>query len=219
MDQPETLVITAIERQARNPDRVSIFADGEWVLGVHVEVLASTGLQVGQALELRELQAAARAEELRHVRESALRFLGYRSRSRRELQTRLERKGYAPELVQEVLEALQRSGLIDDAEFSRAWVAARQGSRPMGRNRLAVELRQKGVDRELVESALQDVDPDTELARAMLVGRQKAAQVRGEDPRSARRKLAAALMRRGYGWEISSQVIDVVLAPSEVDEE
>jgi regulatory protein len=212
---PERSTITAIEPQVKHPDRVSVFVDGEWVLGMHAEVAAAAGLQVGQAMTVSQLQALTRSEEGRRVRESALAFLGYRARSRAELRRRLQRKGYDPELVEETLEGLARSGLINDAEFSQSWVRARTGSRPMGPNRLAAELRQKGVDRDLIDQALEAVNPDVELDLALEVGRRKVEQLRGEDVQSARRKLAASLMRRGFSWDICARVLDIVLSSDE----
>lgn len=211
MPPPESSRITAIEPQVKRPDRVSVFVDGEFALGVHAEVAAGAGLRVGQTVSVPELQEVARREELRRARESALQLLGYRARSRAEIQRRLERKGYEPELVQEALEALSRSGLINDAEFSQSWVRARTGSRPMGPARIAAELRQKGVDRELIQEALEPLDPDTEMDLALAVGRQKVEQMHGEDPRAARRKLGSILMRRGFSWDVTSRVLDILL--------
>jgi len=211
MPEPETSTITAIEPQVKRPDRVSVFVAGEFVMGMHAEVAIAAGLRVGQPISVSELQALARAEELRHARESALRLLGYRGRSRKEIQQRLHQQGYDPDLVEETLELLSRSGLINDSEFSQSWVRARTGGRPMGRTRIAAELRQKGVEKEVIQTALQPIDPDVELDLALKVGRQKVEQLRGEDVRTARRKLSAALMRRGFAWDISAKVLDIVL--------
>lgn len=215
MADPERSSITAIEPQVKRPDRVSIFVDGEFALGTHLEVAAAAGLRVGQTVNVEQLQALARAEELRRVRDSALHFLGYRARSRLEIKRRLTQKGYDPELIDEALQALARSGLVDDAEFSRSWVRARTGSRPMGPTRIAAELRQKGVERELIEEALQPVDPETELGLALAVGRRKVERMRDEDLRTARQKLGAALMRRGFSWEVCSKALDILLQPEE----
>ena len=215
MTEPECSSITAIEPQVRNRDRVNVFVDGDWVAGVHVEVVVVAGLRVGQAITVEELQSLVRAEELRHVRESALRFLGYRARSRVELRRRLLQKGYDPDLVEQAIAALDRSGLINDVEFSQSWVRARTGSRPMGPGRIAAELRQKGVDREVIDDALQAVDPESELALALTVGRKKIEQLRGEDPRAARRKLGLALMRRGFSSGVCAKVADLLLRDDE----
>jgi regulatory protein len=213
--RPESSTITAIEPQARHRDRLNVYVNEEWAAGVHAEVAAAAGLRVGQAIELADLQALAHAEELRRVRESALRLLGYRGRSRVELRTRLLQKGYESGLVEEALAALAVSGLINDAEFSESWVRARTGSRPLGRARIAAELRQKGVERELIDEALARVDPELEMELALAVGRRKIEQMRGEDLYTTRRRLGAALMRRGFPSEVCARVLDILLQGDE----
>jgi regulatory protein len=211
MAESECSSITAIEPQVKRPERVSIFVDGEFALGTHAEVAVAAGLRVGQTVDVSQLQALARSEELRRARDSALHFLGYRARSRLEIRRKLVQKGYEPELVEETLQGLARSGLIDDAEFSRSWVRLRTAGRPMGPNRIAAELRQKGIERELIDEALEPVDPETELGLALAVGRRKVEQLRSEDVRSARQKLGAALMRRGFSWDVCSKALDILL--------
>ena len=211
----EPSAITAIEPQARAPDRVSIFVDGEFAAGVHAEVAAAAGLRVGQAITATELVEVLHDEERRKARESAFVLLGHRARTRSELKMRLVRKGFDAALVEETLESLERSRLVDDEEFTRSWIRARTGSRPMGPVRIAAELRQKGVDRELVEEGLQALDRDRILDLALIVGRQKAEQLRGEDVRTARRKLGNTLLRRGFSWDICASVMDIVLRSDE----
>jgi regulatory protein len=140
-----------------------------------------------------------------------LNLLGYRARSRAELQRRLEQKGYELQVIEDALAVLARGGLIDDAEFSQSWVRTRTGSRPMGRSRIAAELRQKGVQRDTIDEALEGLDSDVELELALKVGRTKVEQMRGVDPQVARRKLGALLMRRGFGWDVCARVLNIVL--------
>jgi regulatory protein len=213
---PERSTITAIEPQVRRPDRVSIFVDGAFALGMHAEAAAASGVRVGQQVSLDDLRALVRAEELRCIRESALHLLGYRARSRRELERRLLHKGFEADLVSDALDALARAGLIDDAEFSRSWVRARTSGRPMGPGRIAAELRQKGVERELIDAALAPVDEEAEIAMALSVGRQKVERLRGVEVHDARRKLSAALMRRGFSWEIAARVTAQLLPDDDV---
>jgi regulatory protein len=203
--------ITAIEPQ-RRAGRVSIFLDGEFALGVHEEVAAALGLQPGQTMGPEELQAMVRAETHRRAKETALRLLGFRARSREELRRRLDRKGYEQIVIDEVLEELSSAKLLDDTQFTRAWVEARTTGRPMGQQRIAWELRQKGVDPETIGEALAErSSPDAELGLALTVGRQTVERVRGLERQSARRKLAAVLQRRGFSWSVISVVLERLL--------
>ena len=212
---PETSVVTAIEPQVRNAERVSIFVDGEFALGAFAEVVLLAGLKVGQRVSVEELRALAHAEEVRRARDTALTYLGYRARSRLEISRRLGRAGYSPEAIEETLTSLAKVDLVNDAEFSHSWARARTRSKPLGPNRIAAELRQKGVERAVIDQALEFLDPAMELDLALQAGRKKMDSLRGEDPAAARKKLAAALSRRGFSWEVCSRVIETLLRDPE----
>jgi len=210
--------ITGIEPQQRHPHRVSIFVDGAFVLGVDGTVAASLGLAVGQPIGEGRLREVAGAEEIRRAMDLALQFLSYRARSRAEVRRRLARKGYEEEIIDQVIDRLTQGGLIDDSQFTEAWVRARSTGRAMGPRRIAWELRRKGVDAETVRDAVGRIDEATELGLALKVGRQKAESMRGEPMPVARRKVAAALQRRGFSWDVTARVLEMILAPGEEEE-
>jgi regulatory protein len=203
----QSSIITALEPQARQRDRVSVFLDGEFALGLHVEVAETLGLAEGQRIDPVALEEMTRREELRRARELGLRFLGARARSRTEVRRRLERSGFEAAIIEEALEALGSHGYLDDAEFSRQWVEARSEGRGLGSRRLAAELRQKGVDREVIGEALGQVDSLLEIEQAVGLAEKRRLQLKSEEPRAAKRKIAAYLQRRGYSWEVCEQAL------------
>jgi len=211
-------VITAIEPQARRPERRSVFLDGEFALGAHLEVVVRAGLRVGQEVTLAELQTLARAEETRSARDAALVSLGARERSGKEIERLLLRKGFEAEVAAAVVEQLRERGLVDDQRFSRAWVASRTGKRPLGPARLAAELRARGVDREAIGEALAGIDPESEYALALRAARQRSGGEPLADP-DARRRLGMALRRRGFSWETIERVCASLARESENGEE
>ena len=78
------------------------------------------------------------------------------------------------------------------------------------------ERRPKGVDDELIDEALGDVDPAAERMRAeQLVAdrlrREKLTDEPGEDVKLSRR-LVGMLARRGYGQTLAFDVVKVALA-------
>jgi regulatory protein len=219
MPADEQSRVTAIEPQKGRAGRVSVFVDGEFAAGLHEDVASSLGLRVGQEISGEALQAAIAAETHRRALDSALRLLGYRARSRAEMRQRLLRKGYDDEIVDEAVRWLEEHRLLDDVQFSQAWVELRSHGQPMGRERLAWELRSKGVDRETVAEALEPRDDDTELSLALQVGRQKLDRTLDRDPAVVRNRVAAALQRRGFSWSVTRRVLAQLLAidPDEME--
>ena len=201
--------ITAIEPQKRRENRRSIFVNGEFVAGVDEAVIVELGLKVGQHVDGERLTEVLRAEELRKAREAALTLLDYRARTQRELEQRLLRKGYAEDIIAQVLSQLEKVDLVNDERFASDWVSNRLINRPAGRSRMQWELRRKGVSSEIVDEALEQVDDETEFDMALELAQKKLGGKIIED-RDSRRKLAGFLQRRGFHWDIVSRVLDRV---------
>lgn len=200
--------ISAIEAQERRGNRRSIFVDGRFALGVDESVVSDLGLRVGQQIGEDELQRIVRAEQVTKAKESALRLLDFRPRSRAEISRRLARAGFGEDVVVETLERLEALGLIDDGQFARSWVAHRLAGKGMGTARIKWELRRKGVPNEAVDEALSTIDDETERRSALEAARRRWVKDSSADDRTKRRKLAAFLRRQGYDWSVISVVLN-----------
>ena len=207
--------ITAIEPQKRRGNRRSVFVDGEFVAGVHEDVAVALGLSVGQTFDRDRLVTLLKAETARKARESAIRLLSYRDRSVAEVRRRLIGDDFPEDIVDQVIDQLSRGGLLDDEKFSRDWVKARTIAKPMGRTRLAWELRAKGVDVPAVEEALESLDENAEYELALSLARKKAEKSDTGD-RAFRTRTAAFLRRRGFGWNAIARALDE-LCPEDRD--
>lgn len=131
-------------------------------------------------------------------REAALASLARRAHARRELARKLQRKGFEAAEVEQVLDALTAAGLVDDAATSEALARSRTG-RGVGRNRIAWELRSRGVGRDDVEGALAKIPKEEEraaLRRAL--DRKERTLPAGLTPAARSKKLFDHLVRRGF---------------------
>ena len=134
-----------------------------------------------------------------------------RARSRAELARALARKHVPNDVADVVLDRLAEVGLIDDAEFARDWLAAGE-RRQKSRRALLAELGEKGVDRDVIEAAVADLDSDRDYLVARGFAERKARSLVGLDPQVQYRRLAGALARRGFGASVVAQVTREVLA-------
>ena len=203
--------ISALEPQKRHKDRLNVFVDGQFIIGVGETVAADLGLRVGREMTPEKLREVAGAEEVHKATEAALRLLEVRARARREIETRLKQKGYEEGVIAQVTEKLIRLALLDDAQFAAQWVEAKTrptGSRPVGKRRITQELFQKGVSKEEIAEAVEQVTDADELALAQAAARKKVRQVPTdrETLQAERQKLMGFLQRRGFGWEVVKRV-------------
>ncbi len=195
--------ITAIEVQKKNRQRVNIFLDGEFAFGL--SQLVAAWLKVGQELSEEKI-ASLQAEDAREVAlQKALNFLSYRARSQEEIRQNLRKHAIPEAVIEEILERLQNVGLANDQQFAQAWVENRSTFRPRSRRVLSMELRQKGLGDEVIQTVLQDAVDEKTLAYQAAV--RKARRLEGLEWPDFRRKLSEFLARRGFGYEVIGEAV------------
>jgi regulatory protein len=146
------------------------------------------------------------------AREICLHQLSFRPRTRAELATTLHKRGVDDDVAAAVLDRYDEVGLIDDAAFAKAWVATRHHGRGLARRALANELRQRGVDVELVDEALDALDGDTEAATARTLVDRKLRGMGSAPPDAVFRRLVAMLARKGYPAGVAIGTVKEALA-------
>jgi regulatory protein len=192
-------VITRIETQKHDPERVNIYLDDAFSLGISTLLIMSRGLVEGAELTESEVEQLRRDDEAERAHAAALNFLSFRPRSRREIEDYFRKKKVSEEAVSAALERLERAGLIDDREFARFWVENRQTFRPRGSRALRLEMWQKGLARDVIDEALEALPDEEETAYE--AGHKKLQTFRRLDEQEFRRKMLAFLMRRGFPYE------------------
>lgn len=151
------------------------------------------------------------ADPLAMAREIALRALTARARTRSELVSILTRRNVPDDVVTELLGRLSDVKLIDDRDFAKSWVAGQQRRQKSSRV-LKQELLGKGVDAELVDEALEGLDPacDERVASALVAKR--LPSVRGLDRQAQYRRLTGLLARRGFSPAVIASVVKGALS-------
>ena len=191
-------LVTAIEPQERRGGRRSnVYLDGRYAFSLTTE-LAIQELRVGDAVSAERYAALVIRDQEAGAFDAALRFLGARPRSEREIRDRLARHEFDLQVVDRVVERLRRIRLVDDAAFAAYWLEQRATHRPRGARLLKQELRQKGVSQDVLSEALPADDDEEGAYRA---AQRKATSLRALDERTFKQRLGAFLQRRGYGYE------------------
>lgn len=139
------------------------------------------------------------------LKQRAVAYLARREHSRAELARKLAAYGEADD-VNQVLDQLQAAKLLSDARFAEMYVKSRAVR--FGAARLRQELRQRGVDDQLIAHELAEGALPDELARAREVWQKKFSAA----PEDAREwaKQARFLQGRGFGGEIIRRLLKEV---------
>ncbi|NUO83240.1 regulatory protein RecX, partial [candidate division KSB1 bacterium] len=141
-------------------------------------------------------------EEYRAALAKAYRLLGLRARSEKELREALTRAKYKAEVVETVLQKCRVQHFVDDAKFAQQFVQSRLRNRPMGRERLKIELRNKGIADAIITAVLDEAfAPEDTLTLANQLADKQRKRLANLPAAKAQQRLADFLRRRGFDWE------------------
>lgn len=197
--------ITALIAQKKNKDRVSVYLDGRFAFGL--AAIEAIQLKRGQVLSDADVARLRDRDGVEKAHERALHFLSFRPRSEAEVRRNLADGKFAPEAIEAVIARLRQAGLVDDRAFGQYWLENRGQFSPRSARALKHELRQKGIDPETIDEALQaSAHDDGETAfQAALPRARRLAHL---EPREFKQKLSAYLGRRGFSYEIAAEAVN-----------
>jgi regulatory protein len=194
--------ITALVIQKKNKERVNLFLDDEYVMGISLD--AALRLRKGQLLSESDLASLRTESDLELAFQQALRFLAPRPRSRGEVERKLAEKEWEPAVIAAVVARLSEQRYVDDEAFAQYWTENRNQFRPRSSSALRYELRQKGLDKDVIDESLAGADDE---AAAWAALQPKLARWRTLDPRDFTAKATGFLGRRGFSYGIIRQVL------------
>ena len=202
--------VTRLMAQQKNPNRVSVFIDGAFAFGVHVDLIVEFGLHKGKVLDVETQQEIVSADRVRAARETALGYLGYGARTEREVRQKLIRSGFDDYVAEDTVARLRELGYLDDAAYARSYVQARFRNRGYGPGRLRGDLLRRGIAAALIDAVLEDLTEEEDmLAAARRHAEKRWPRLSGEpDARKRRKKLSDYLVRRGFSYETARCIID-----------
>jgi len=205
--------ITAIEPR-KNRNRVNIHLDGEFAFGLDRFVAAWP--KTGQELSDEKIAKLQADDARERAYQQAMLFLSHRVRSEKEIRQNLRKHEIPEEVIEQTLEKLREGGLANDNQFARAWVENRNIFRPRSRRVLAMELRQKGLDDETVQSAVAGVDEDA-LAYESAIKR--ANRFKNLEWSEFCKKLSEYLARRGFSYSVIAPIVTRIWNEAHTDAE
>jgi len=154
--------------------------------------------RVNSVFETLRLMTRKENGDFEEALKRALRYLGYRARTEEQVRIKLTQLGFPQTTVEATLERLRSLNLLNDETFARDWAMTRATNHGYGLQRIARELRQKGISESLMVPILQETFAERgerEQAKALV---QKRFAGKDLKDNKVLRRVIAFLQRRGY---------------------
>ena len=204
--------ITQISENKKNTNRVSIYADDEFLLSCDKELIYRKSLKKGDVVDTDLLLELSREDEFIKGREAALRYIERSFKTVREVEDKLRDKDFSEETIKRVILILHEYKLLDDQKYAEAFM--KEKLRTRGIKKVRFELSNKGIDKSVMDSVMDAMSSsEVEEDSCLKLAEKKYDQLkkRESDTYKLKSKLYTFLSGKGYDYELITSTIRKVL--------
>ena len=209
-------VIARLDLDEAQRNLTVVLDDGESLV-VAADAPEARDLVPGLALSAESRAGLEAAAQRKEIAKLVFRWLERRMRCRADLRQRLLARGHEAPLVDTVLDVFVHQGVVDDRAYAEAWARERIANRGVGRAWLSANLRQQGLDadvvREAIDSAFADCGID-ELDAARRALRKRRLDL---DDEAQRNRGLRFLRGRGFDGNTALRAVRAERAGDEDD--
>lgn len=198
--------VTAITPQKKRKDRVNIYLDGIFSFGLDLENVVKNHLKVGIELTDDDVSRLTGEGTNALLYNKVLSLISRRPRTEKEIRDYLNKNEAGQTVAESMIIKLKEHKFLDDEAFTKWFIEQRSAFRPKGKTALVAELRQKGIDRELISDTFEN-EPIDELHLAKSALAKKLRQFERLPPDKRKEKIIGFLSRRGFSWDTVKHIL------------
>lgn len=135
---------------------------------------------------------------MEQVLDKMAKYCAYQERCVKDVTDKLRSFDIPQVAKDEILAYLLDNRFVDDERFAKAFVKGKINQSGWGLNKIRFHLIQKGIDKDIIDEALEGTDEETYRQRLIEILKIKTKTVKAENDFEKKRKLAAYAMQKGF---------------------
>lgn len=204
-------IITKIEVQKRNKDRVNIYINNEFSFSCSAELVYIHNLSKEEVVDVNSLAEIVEEDNYIKCKNTSLKMIEKSYKTEKQIIDKLVQKEYQDKIIKRTIEFLKQYSFIDDIKYVQMYVKDKMSSQ--GKNKIKYALISKGINEEIVNEELKHIDDTLEESSALKLAEKKYnILLKSEkDLRNINKKLREYLARKGYNLDIIQKVLNSIV--------
>ncbi|PKN02710.1 hypothetical protein CVU76_01595 [Candidatus Dojkabacteria bacterium HGW-Dojkabacteria-1] len=206
------MLITKLEYQKRDPNRVNLYLEGKFFCGISLDTLAKEALYEGLNIEEEVLDRIVKEELKARFLSRALEYISKSPKTEFQIKKYLKELKFKKKniwykegieidwesMIDSIVLKLKELKYIDDENFARMFVQSRMRIKPRGKNVMISELISKGVSKDTAQMVCdEEVEDEYELLKKTFRKKYKGKKLDTKDS-----KMVGFLYRKGFSWDL-----------------
>lgn len=209
-------IITKIEAQKKDENRVNIYVNEQFFMGIYKELVFTLHLKKGMEVDENSLRELIHNEMYIKAKNKALTILSKVPQSERNIIKKLS-NDFDEDIINEVLDFLRKYNFVNDNDLAERITNTNLNLNKCGKNKIKQNLYNKGIDKKTIDSVVSNIDSDVEFENAMYLAKKRYERVKNEPRNKIYQKISQHLAYKGFSYEIIKRVLNKLLNFDESD--
>lgn len=201
--------ITSIEKSNKNKSMASICIDNKQEFILPLKRIDALNLTVDKTIEPETLDYILKYEVYAAAKNSAVKFLSLKLRTSFEVKEKLIELGYEDNTISQVINDLTEIDYINDYKYATKYISEKTKLKPKSIKLMEMELDNKGIPNEIINSVIEELNPDDDLVALELL--KKRYSKYSEYDENLIKKMKSYLAGRGFSYNQISKAISKYL--------
>ncbi len=193
--------ITSIEVQKKQRGRFSVFVDGEFSFGISDIDLYNLNLAVGDVITDEQMALIEETIDVQKCRDYAVGLVSKKMYAKKEIEEKMQKKGFSKTAVCGVMDILEEYGYINDDLYAEMYCEYR--SKKFGAKKISYDLQLKGISKEIIQKYINKISNEDELLNLM------KAKIKGKAvDMKERQKIIRHFLSKGFEYDKVSSCLN-----------
>lgn len=205
-------IISSVEVQKHNSERVNVYIDGEYSFSCNAEIVYKYNIKKGTLIDVEELSRVIEEDNFLKAKNSAFRIIEKSYKTEKDIRERLSKKGYDDHTIKKVIDFFNEYDFIDDKKYAQAYI--KEKIKLQGRNKIKYSLLNKGIKEDIINEIFYNIiDESKEIDSAKVLALKKYNILckRETDLYKIKNKLYQYLLGRGFNYDIAKKAVEELM--------
>lgn len=211
--------ISKIEIQKKNKNRVNIYIDNEYEFSCSTQIVYSHSLKKGEFIDEAKKEKIIEEDSFINCKNYALNVIERNSKTEKEMEDKLKKKGYNDITINKVVEFLKEYKLVDDRNFAELFI--RDKIKKNGKTKIKYDLSRKGISKEIIAEKLLNINLEEEETAAFVVAEKRYKLIIKTEQNYLKvyARLKNYMLRAGYSLDTIDVILNKLIKRSDFENE
>lgn len=199
-----------VKSQKGSKNRVEIILDDGQIISLAYEIFLKNNLKLNQEISEAFLSKILKEDKLYQIKQHTLKYLSLRAHSKNELRIKLLQKNFETQLINIILDELEKGKFIDDESFAQHFAEEKIKASRWGKNKINAELMKRGVASQIISKVIEEkLGGESEIEAGLELARKKVKNLtnRKVEQKKIQNSIYSFLISRGYDYDACKQII------------